>query len=124
MAALLIGISQIAHHPESVWAFLPELHKGRLAHQVATKKHAVANLVPIQLLGQFGAAERCIRLHGKLEAKPAAPSAAAGLIPGESVFWIPASGVGRQGELEHVLMGRQTPAQSLPVLLAALNEIW
>lgn len=115
-----------SHFSDDTQGFRPilaQLHKGWLAKQIAAKQHAVADAVTVELLGKFGAAEGSVGTHRDLETEPGTVGAAAAGIPGEAALGIPGRCMGGQGELEHFLMGRKTPAQDLPVVLAGLDEL-
>ena len=54
----LIGAFRACSHPKRFRVVLAQLHKIKLAQQGTAKQHAIADLVLIQFLAQFGTAER------------------------------------------------------------------
>ena len=80
----LIRTGEVADDPKSLRAILLELHEGRLAEEVAAKKHAVADFPPVEVLGQLRMRERRRGFHPEHEAEPAGIAAGTGVVPAES----------------------------------------
>lgn len=66
---------------EGVWIIAYELNECWLANEVSAEEHAVADLVTVEFLCEFGAGEGGIFFDGDFESEPGAVGAAAGGVP-------------------------------------------
>ena len=82
----LVCAGQIARHAEGVGAVLAQIREGRLPHQVAAKKHPVADLGLVEAADSFLTAERCGGFDAQHETEPGAVGAMTGAVPGTGSF--------------------------------------
>jgi hypothetical protein len=65
-----ISARHLSDHTESCRAILAELHENRLAEEIPSKEHPIADLLLVQMARQIRVSEWCGGLYSKHEAEP------------------------------------------------------
>ncbi len=132
MAHDVVGSGEFADDAECVGVVAPELDEGGLADEVASKEHAVAYFMLVEVGGQLGAGEGGTGFDSDFEAEPRTIGAAAGGVPSEIGIRTaggvragggPGGGVGGEGEVDVFLKAVEAATQGFPVFLAGLDEV-
>lgn len=79
----MVSSRHLSHDSEGLWAVLAQLDENRLTQEVSAEKHAVADLVGVEVTGEVGVAEWGRGFDAQHEAEPGASGPTLSVVPGK-----------------------------------------